>query len=72
MKAIVWEHMCGMLSLLFDVFDVFVVLEVVWNSFMLLCTGFEYLQFKCVDRSCLWCIKVCIMWKSLCGIMCVI
>ena len=33
MKAFVWEHVCDVFSLFIDIFDAFVVLEVVWNSF---------------------------------------
>ena len=37
MKAFVWEHACDVFSLLIDIFDAFVVLEVVWNSFFFFC-----------------------------------
>ena len=34
-KALVWEHVCDLFWLIIDVFDLFELFEVVWNSFYL-------------------------------------
>ena len=39
-KIVVWEHVRGVFLLRFNIFDVFLLLEVVWDFVLLLCTLF--------------------------------
>ena len=39
-KIVVWEHVCGVFLLNLNIFDVCMLLEVVWNFVLLLCTLF--------------------------------
>ena len=39
-KIVVWEHVLGVFLLILNIFDVCMLLEVVWNFVLLLCTLF--------------------------------
>ena len=55
-KIFVWEHACGMFVLNLNIFDVGMLLEVVWNFVLLLCALFFARQL-CVLWPRLWCAK---------------
>ena len=53
-KIVVWEHVCGVFLLIINIFNVCMLLEVVWNFVLLLCTLFFVRQ-------------LCVLLVTFCG-----
>ena len=77
-QIVVWEHVCGVFLFMVNIFDVCMLLEVVWNFVLLLCTLFFARQL-CVlaGHVCGAQKKTCInakivFWEHACGVVLVI
>ena len=73
MKAFVWERMCDLFLLIIDTFDACVLLEVVRNSLLLLCTSFYTDSLSVLTVYVLRRTKVCInvkalVWEHVCDV----
>ena len=55
-KIVVWEHVCGVFLLIINIFNVCMLLEVVWNFVLLLCTLFFVRQ-------------LCVLLATFCGLV---